>query len=331
MKVEMTLLMTYKIDKTHLDDRYFSNYENFMGVFSDFIRLVWRDEIYSLTFDSISNYDPLSSYHYIPKAVDEYGSFLNRLLLVDYEIKENKHVKIYDPNSSGTYILQKTKDSIRSENVKLYGKSVKDETEIIRLAKNSVSKRDSYEIDGAEIMDLNERIFSIPEITEYTDFDLIVSNYLYCEYDEHIEIIKAFKTKREKNTKLVIAVNSIDGFMNDLTEIVENDNLETIISFKNHYIIICNLNKSVDKRNKFLLIEQSQNESDDELKRENKQSFDNNFYERIWRGNWKTLSQSDREQMKIILDSYSSFNDSVNSILINNEDYDEEIIKLLLS
>lgn len=52
---------------------------------------------------------------------------------------------------------------------------------------------------------------------------------------------------------------------------------------------------------------------------------------REWKGNWKTLSQSDREQMKIILDLYSSFNDSIDSILINNEDYDKEIIELLLN
>lgn len=80
------------------------------------------------------------------------------------------------------------------------------------------------------------------------------------------------------------------------------------------------------------MIEQSQNESyDDELKKENKQSFDTNFYEGIWRNNWKMLSQMDPEQMETILDSYASFNDSIESILINNEDYDEEILKLLLS
>lgn len=140
-----------------------------MGVFSDFIRLLWRDEIYSLTFHPISNCNPLSSYRYIPKAVDEYGSFLNKLLLTDCNFKGHESIRIYDPNSSGTYILQKTKDSIGSENVELYGKSVKNEIEIIRLAKNSVSKKDSYEIDGAEILDINETIFSIPEIDEYGD------------------------------------------------------------------------------------------------------------------------------------------------------------------
>lgn len=115
LKVEMTLLMTYKIDKTHLDEKYFSGYENFMGLFADFIRIVWKDEIYSLTFDHISNFDPMSSYHYIPKAVDEYGSFLNKLLLVDYKIKENRHVKIYDPNSSGIYNFKKQKTQLETK------------------------------------------------------------------------------------------------------------------------------------------------------------------------------------------------------------------------
>ena len=46
---------------------------------------------------------------------------------------------------------------------------------------------------------------------------------------------------------------------------------------------------------------------------------------------WKTLIKSNHDKMKRILKAYTEFKNGVKSLLIKNEDYDEEIIKILLN
>ena len=338
-------IMTYdvlvKFNEKKIDEKAYSSYGNFMKTFSDFIRNLWDDEIYHIGRDPIANYDALSSYHYIHEAVAEYGSFLNTLLLMNENFENDDDLKIYDPDSSGTYILDDAKDIVLmfkrtsghfDVNVEIYGKSKMQENETIYLAKKSVSKKDPYEIEGATILDVTEDILSLDEIDSYEDFNLIVSNYLYNGLTEYREIFEIFKKESTGNTKLVMALNSPDDFMEDLDKIIGSDNLESLISFKNHYIIICNLDKAEYMKGQFLLIDGSDAESKDEIvKRENKEAFSNNEYDILNSHNWKTLTESDKGKMETITNSYQAFENSVDSILIKNEEYDEEMIRILLN
>lgn len=340
-KTKMTYDVLLKFNEKKIDENAYSSYDDFMKIFSDFIRNMWDDEIYRIGRDTIANYDVFSSYHYIHEAVAEYGSFLNQLLLIDENFENDDEIKIYDPDSSGTYILEDAKDSIlkikkasghHNGNVEIYGKSKRQENEIIYLAKKSVSKKDPYEIEGATILDVSEDILALDEIDGYDDFDLIISNYLYNDLTEYKAIFEIFKKAYAGNTKMVIALNDLNDFIEDISEIIKNDNLESLISYKNHYIIIANLNKSKSKKGLFLLIDGSDSKSSDDIvKRENKEAFSNNEYDIINSHNWKILTKSDKDKMKTIVNSYQSFEDSVDSILIKNEEYNEEMIRILLN
>ena len=215
--------------------------------------------------------------------------------------------------------------------MELYGKSKKTENKLLYLAKSSVSKRDPYEIEGATILDVSEDIFSLDGIESYEDFDLIVSNYLYNGLAEHKDILEVFKRKNSKSTKLAIALDSLDDFIDEMDEIILHDNLEALISFKNHYILICNLDKPKSKRGRFLLIDESDAELDDnQVDRENKEAFSNNRYDFYNAPHWKTLSESDKNKMESVLKSYEAFKDSVDAVLIENDEYDRDMTEILL-
>lgn len=339
-KTQMTFNVIKVFSENEIIGDNYSSFDKFIKIFSDFIRNIWHDEFYIIGRDPIATCDALSSYHYVHKALNEYDSFLNTLLLMERNFENNEDVKIYDPYSNGTYILDDTKDMVlmfkeisgHEGDVEIYGKSEKEENEIIYLSKKSVSKKDPYEIEDATVLDMSEDIFSVEGIDTYEDFNLIISNYLYNDYTEYKDIFKIFKKKSEKNTKMVIALNCLDDFIDDLAGIAENDNLESVISFKNHYIIIANLDKSDKRKGHYLLIDESDPQiNDNKIDEENQQAFSNNDYNLFNAPKWKTLTKSDHEKMERILKSYQDFKEGVNCILIKNEDYDEEMIRILLN
>lgn len=333
-KAEITRTTLEVFQQTALNDQYFSSHASFMKVFTDFISIMAHDEVYSMYLGPIANEDVSSSYNYIHETVKEYGSFLNSLLLCGTDFENYETLNIYDPDSSGAYILNETKDEISKDfdvDVRLYGKAEKTENEMIHLAKTSVLKRDSYDVDGATILDISEDILSIDDIDSYGDFDLIVSNYMYNDLTEHEKILEFFKGNSNKATKLVIALNSFDDFIGNLSQIVDHDNLEAIISFKYHYIIIANSDKPQSKIGHFLLIDESESGDTESIADENMEMFSNNMYDVFRAHHMKKLTEYDREKMKSILDSYAGFEASINSILIENDDYDEEMIRILLN
>ena len=117
-----------------------------------------------------------------------------------------------------------------------------------------------------------------------------------------------------------------------MEDICKNDNLEAIISFKNHYIIIANLDKNESRKGHFLLIDESDPELNDEhIDRNNQESFSNNNFDIFNVGLIKPLSDNDHRKMKEICDLYQKYCDSEDSRLIKNEDYDSEMIRILLN
>ena len=137
-----------------------------------------------------------------------------------------------------------------------------------------MQKKDPYDTPGATILGTDESIFTIDGIDSYKDFNLIISNYLYNDLNEYKYIFETFKRKSDKDTKLTIALNDLDDFVDDLKDICKNDNLEALISFKNHYIIIANLKKPESRKGHFLLIDESYPElNNEDIDRQNRESF----------------------------------------------------------
>lgn len=336
-KTQMTLPTLKTFNEANFDIDCFSSYKNFIRIFQEFLKNIWHDEIFIFGRDPIANHNPLTSYHYIHEVVDEYGSFLISLLLNDADFKNYDTIKIYDPDSSGTYILEDVKKQIEintshEHDVKMYGKSKRIENRLIYLAKKSIAKKDPYEMENATILDVTENIFSVEGIDRYEDFNFIVSNYLYNDLDEYKDIFEIFKRKSDDNTKLVMALNNLDDFIDDLENISKNDNLEALISFKNHYIVITNLNKSKSRKGHFVLIDESDPQlNDEEIDRETRESFSNNNFDILNMKNIKPLSDRDLKKMKEILDAYQKFYNSEDSILIKNEEYDNEMVRILLN
>ena len=127
-------------------------------------------------------------------------------------------------------------------------------------------------------------------------------------------------------------MNSLDDIVDDLKSVAENDNLESLISFKNHYIIIANLSKPKNMKGHFLLIDESDtNVNDSEIDRINRESFSNNSYDIFNEKYVNPLSKADKRKMKEILKLYKEFRDSEDSKLIENEEYDSEMIKIMLN
>ena len=111
-KTNMMLPILEVFTKNQIIGDYYSSYDKFMQVFSEFIKNIWGDEFHNIGREPITNFSPLTSYHYIHEPLNEYGSFLTALLLMCRDFENYDSVKIYDPDSSGAYILEDAKELI---------------------------------------------------------------------------------------------------------------------------------------------------------------------------------------------------------------------------
>lgn len=341
-KKHLKFLKKYNILNDYLERLYFdsniseiTDYDELVSIMKFFVNYMASDEYYSMGLEDILNDDPYSSYPYIQNSIDEYGEFLNKLLLYETHFENKCTFKIYDPNSNGTYILEKAKNGLLKKypesKIELYGKCKREENETIVLAKNIITKNDSYATSGAEIIDPNESIFQIDNINNYDDFDLIVTNYIGSLGKEYRYIMKYFQNKRLKQTKVVMAIDSIEKVEKFLDKIIANDNLESIIHFKTHYILILNTGKSDDKKGKFLLIDEGEIDDGDENKiLEKRELFKNSHYYLFQKICSAEFSEMDLKKMENICELYKEFETTDDSILIENKDYDGETIEVLI-
>ena len=120
VKYDLLSILVSKVYSTPLSKEHFSNYSSLINLFEELIDCMAHDEFFDMGLENIANFDPESSFFYIRESIDEYGEFLNRLLLCDRNIKDKDTYKIYDPNSNGAYILHKTKRIFRmpSKNIR---------------------------------------------------------------------------------------------------------------------------------------------------------------------------------------------------------------------
>lgn len=312
-----------------------ADYEELVSLIKYLIHFMGDDEYYLIGFEYIINDDPFSSYYYIQDSLNEYGELLNKLLLYDTYIENKDIFKIYDANSSGAYILEKTKRELLKDfpnsKIELYGKCERKENEIIHLIKNAVTKKDSYAPADAVIIDPKESIFEVSNTDSYEDFDLIISNYVGCDESEDEEILKCFQNPNLKKTKVVLAIDSLKKVKKYLGKIISNDYLEAVIHFKTHFILILNTNKSEDKKEKFIIIDESEIDDGDEYKIQfKKDTFTNEDTSIYHLSSLMTFSEFDLKQINNIFESYKKFKTTDDAILIENRDYGDEVVEVLL-
>lgn len=336
--VEYELLTTFigMVCKKEFDDDKFSDYDSFIGFFEEFIYYMAHDEYYNMGLEEISNYDPKNSYLYIRESIDEYGEFLNRLLLVDIKLKNNETYNIYDPNSNGAYLLHKTKRDIMKINpnaeVNLYGKSIMNENRALYLAKKSVSKIDPYLISDAIVINPEESLFERTSLEKYDDLDFMVTNSIGSELTEYKEILHAYSNNQIESAKSVLAFKGIDDILETIRKIVNNDCLEAFICFSTHHIMILNPKKSEKKKGKFLFVDRSDVQEEERILGRSYQSdlYSNYQFYLFNTGSAMELSEFDKNQMKTIVELYEKFEDSDFSIIIENEDFNQDTLELLL-
>ena len=334
-KANIEFLVKYKVLDDFLDEickdeenKSFS-YDELITVFHDLIDFMKEDPYYEMGYENIFNNDPFSSYYYINESVDKLGDLLNSLLLNDVDLKNKDTYKIYDPNSIGAYILHKAKYDILSKNlnsnITLYGKSERNENEIIRHAKNTITKKDSYEIEDVTIIEPNQSILKTAMLTDYDDFDFIITNYIGCKYNEVKRITGTLKNQNAKDVKAVFALDTLSEVYNYLNKLVENDYLELLVRFKSYFIIIINTNKNESKKGKFLYINECGLQDEKPLF-SNNDRFANSSFNLFYKMQNK-VNEDDLEQMNRVLKSYEQFNNSVNSKTVKNSEY-ESVRKL---
>ena len=305
-KANIEFLVKYKVLDDFLDEickdeenKSFS-YDELITVFHDLIDFMKEDPYYEMGYENIFNNDPFSSYYYINESVDKLGDLLNSLLLNDVDLKNKDTYKIYDP-------------------------SERNENEIIRHAKNTITKKDSYEIEDVTIIEPNQSILKTAMLTDYDEFDFIITNYIGCKYNEVKRITGTLKNQNAKDVKAVFALDTLSEVYNYLNELVENDYLELLVRFKSYFIIIINTNKNESKKGKFLYINECGLQDEKPLF-SNNDRFANSSFNLFYKMKNK-VNEEDLKQMDRVLKSYEQFDNSVNSKTVKNSEY-ESVRKL---
>ena len=129
-----------------------------------------------------------------------------------------------------------------------------------------------------------------------------------------------------------MAFKDIEDIHNTIGNIVNNDCLDAFICFSTHYVLILNPNKSENKKGKFLFIDKSDAGEDPIKFGRPRQSdlFSNYQFYLFNTQSALTLTELDKKYMEDIIELYRKYEDSDFSIIIENEDFDEETLELLL-
>ena len=130
---------------------------------------------------------------------------------------------------------------------------------------------------------------------------------------------------------MVLAIDSLKKVKKYLVKIISNDYLEAVIHFKTHFIIILNTNKSEDKKEKFIIIDESEIDDGDEYKIQfKKDTFTNEDTSIYHLSSLMTFSEFDLKQINSIFESYKKFKTTDDAILIENRNYGDETVEVLL-
>ena len=247
--------------------------------------------------------------------------FLSEILLTDINIEERNNLSILDPACKDCYLLFTIEKYIHEINpdckVQLFGKEMNKELYAVALSKMIFSNQNPSNL--IKTNDLSEQFM---DSNPGKKFDLIISDFAFYEFlykNNYPQLGKYvfdyFIEKGTLNSKIVmtIASDSFEQMFNSIDFLIIKDQLESVISlplfseFNNYILLVINLNKSDKRKNKFLLIDETENIS----------RSDGEYGYSIFRN---SVSQK-------ILDSYKNFKEYDNSRIIDIDDYVENTSK----
>lgn len=213
--------------------------------------------------DTINNFVKSCHERYSPKVRDkEYDlrELLVDLLFTDVNLDDYSEINIYDPFYFSRETLDKSKEYVYSKNkncaVNLYK----------RIDSNRLFK--SANIDPTSVLCMilesmlleEDTILSISDTNDSNtfnelDFDFIISDYRSKNISDEIGSIHKFQDKLDKPSKLVMIINKLQFYNKSMNWMIKNDNLEALLVFDNCFILIANSNKTIKRKNKFILID----------------------------------------------------------------------------
>ena len=236
-----------KLNEINISKNYFSSLSTFIDTVNIFIEELSN---YKFTYYDILN-QPGRNQLYRDEDIlrDE---ILVELLFLNTNLENYDNINIYVPCCDNIANISKSIEIIKLQNnacnINFYGKlnfknSLFDTTRVIFY---------SFEYDNIFLSSSREIGFPF-EYCSLENMDFIISDYIPKDIYDDGNFIHEFQNKLNYSSKLVMIIDKEQYSNNYINFIVLNDNLESIITFDNFFILVLNSNKSDDKKNKFLL------------------------------------------------------------------------------
>ena len=226
----------------------FSSRERFLEILESFI----------ITF---------SEKYHVGNEQDYLRELLVDFLFTDTNLEDYSQVRVYDPFYFSMDTLSKSEEHILNVNsacdVKLYGKIDFWDYNYVRAKHRICARKDKLifnAIFNSILLDnrflSTQRIEGVPfEDVSLEDFDFIVSDCRCRDVYDDAGFIRYFQDKLDNPSKLVAIIDKRYFNNKSINWMIKNDNLEAIICFKDYFILIANSNKSLKRRDKFILID----------------------------------------------------------------------------
>ncbi len=199
--------------------------------------------------------------------------FLSEILCTDINIEDRNHLSILDPACKDGYLLFAVEKYVHEINptckVQLFGKEMNSEWYAIALSKMIFSNQ-----NPSNLIKTNAPNEQFIDINPGKKFDLIISDFAFYEFlyknnYPHLGkyVFDYFLEKGTVNSKIVmtIASDSFEQMFQTIDFLIIKDQLESIISlplfseFNNYILLVINKNKSKLRKDKFLLIDETEN------------------------------------------------------------------------
>lgn len=253
-------------------------------------------------------------------------------------------INVYIPCCDNINIIFKLRKYIKSKNnncvINFYGKinfnnALFDTTKVIM-----------YSLYDKNVFLSYSQTQSFPfENYSLENMDFVISDYLPKDIYEDGNFIHKFQYKLNHSLKLVMIIDKEQYSNNYINFIVLNDNLESIITFEDFFILILNSNKPNNRKNMFILVDYALLDSNyvyklDQYKNKlfGEKSSENKLYEKELNG-WICEKKSEKinlfcekdfsqyippslvnlECMNNILEVYTNFsNTNFSKVILNN-------------
>lgn len=260
LNLDDALDLFYKLDALYslfyidfeLDSKLFQSYDVFIKDYKEFIHAV------SLSQDT--------KFNLFTSKKSQFYSFLAKLLCNDFNLSNKDEIKIYNPfYKCGTlcYEVEKLIDS-QYPNIKkiIYSKEPNSDFQSIGLSRHILDKNFFFDVSGLKGININnDKINSV---------DLIIADLTQEDFSNFIlKDMLLFLESLESNFKAVIKFTTplLSNTYPYMDKLIINDYIESMMLLPQNgeftdVILILSNNKSLNKKGKFLLVDEFDNKTD---------------------------------------------------------------------